>query len=126
MTEHERIDAEQARWQQAIYERLRSYLGDDGNYLDGSGCDSGDPLDLTLSEINQAFAILDDRHNKTQAKPEPMRYLPSTLRDWHAGLAMQAVVSRTDIKVQDDIDLKVLAKLSYMIADAMQQERVKE
>jgi len=49
-------DKEIGRWQQAIYEAcckavegLRETVT-----IDGAGCDSGDPLDLTLTEIWQA------------------------------------------------------------------------
>ena len=55
------IEAEQTRWQQAIYELLKDSV-DDGHLIDGSGCDSGDPLDLTLAEITQAINMLKDQH----------------------------------------------------------------
>ena len=29
--------------------------------VDGSACDSGDPLDLTLTEISQGFTFIDNR-----------------------------------------------------------------
>lgn len=49
-------EAECARWQNAIYELCCAKLKDlpDVN-IDGKGCDSGDPLDFTLSEISQAI-----------------------------------------------------------------------
>lgn len=47
------VELEQARWQEAIYDLLTKLSGD--NSLDGSGCDSGDPLDVTLTEISLAW-----------------------------------------------------------------------
>lgn len=47
----EAIDAEQARWQQ----RIDAIISRAGIEVDGSGCDSGDPLDLTAAEIELAF-----------------------------------------------------------------------
>jgi len=55
----EAVEAEQGRWQNAIDELLVKLTGQNG--IDGSGCDSGDPLDLTLTEITLYFnAITDD------------------------------------------------------------------
>ena len=53
--DHEIHAEEQSRWQDAIYQRLRQVAGD---AIDGGGCDSGDPLDVTLCEIGQAIEIL--------------------------------------------------------------------
>lgn len=58
------FQAEQARWQQQIYELLNSLLNDPNAQLDGTGCESGDPLDVTLQEITQAFSILEERYNR--------------------------------------------------------------
>jgi hypothetical protein len=48
----EDYDDEIPRWQNAIRELCISECGQN---VDGSGCDSGDPLDLTLTEIQLAF-----------------------------------------------------------------------
>lgn len=51
---------EQARWQSSIYELLLEHASDD--VVDGKGCDSGDPLDFTLTEIGQALNhVADER-----------------------------------------------------------------
>lgn len=50
----EAIEAEQSRWQQAIYKLVCETTGSD--VIDGAGCDSGDPLDLSLAEISQGMA----------------------------------------------------------------------
>jgi len=50
-----RMDEEQGRWQQSIYEILVAATDD---RIDGGGCDSGDPLDFTLTEIHQAIDFL--------------------------------------------------------------------
>jgi hypothetical protein len=52
------MDEEMGRWQDAIY-KLACDLAPDAQ-IDGGGCDSGDPLDLTLDEISQAFAYWDN------------------------------------------------------------------
>ena len=49
------VGREQARWQDAIRELLIEMSGASDDAIDGAGCDSGDPLDLTLTEIRQAF-----------------------------------------------------------------------
>lgn len=46
-----------ARWQQAIYELCQEHYPD----VDGSGCDSGDELDLTLAEISEVFNMYQDQ-----------------------------------------------------------------
>ena len=53
-------DKETGRWQQAIYEVCcRAVTGlRETTTIDGAGCDSGDPLDLTLTEIWQAIHCL--------------------------------------------------------------------
>jgi hypothetical protein len=48
----EDYDREIPRWQNAIRYLCIAECGQD---VDGSGCDSGDPLDLTLTEIKLAF-----------------------------------------------------------------------
>ena len=51
------FDAEtEGRWQSAIYEMLQSK----GYCVDGSGCDSDDALDVTLTEIEQALNMVGD------------------------------------------------------------------
>ena len=52
------MDEEMGRWQDAIY-KLACELAPDAQ-IDGGGCDSGDPLDLTLDEIAQAFSHWDN------------------------------------------------------------------
>jgi hypothetical protein len=47
-------------WQDAIRDKVIEVSGASDELIDGSGCDSGDPLDLTLTEIAQGFAFLRD------------------------------------------------------------------
>lgn len=54
------FDTELGRWQQAIYELVKECSGADSE-IDGAGCDSGDPLDFTLTEIQQGFAHIQNR-----------------------------------------------------------------
>ena len=53
------LEKDQARWQKAIYELL---VKETGCTIDAGGCDSGDPLDFTLSEISQAIGILKEEN----------------------------------------------------------------
>jgi len=57
-TAEKELETEQGRWQEAIY-KLACELAPDAQ-IDGGGCDSGDPLDLTLDEISQAFSYWDN------------------------------------------------------------------
>ena len=53
----------EARWQKAIYDKVRELSGTDN--IDGAGCDSGDPLDFTLSEISQGFVhVINERDDR--------------------------------------------------------------
>lgn len=52
------IDAEQARWQEGIDALIYSRYPD----RDGSGCDSGDPLDLTMAELHGMVNHIDEQH----------------------------------------------------------------
>jgi hypothetical protein len=53
----EEKDNDLRRWQDSIRDLLCELSGDDGSLIDGGGCDSGDPLDLTLQEIRQAWSL---------------------------------------------------------------------
>ncbi len=62
------LDSELSRWQCAIRNLLCELTGDDGENIDGGGCDSGDPLDLTLTEIRQAWSLAQDQNNPSAPK----------------------------------------------------------
>lgn len=47
--------AEQSRWQERIYKVCCRDTAELGTQIDGKGCDSGDPLDFSISEIEQAI-----------------------------------------------------------------------
>jgi hypothetical protein len=65
--EHSDIAKEQGRWQVAIYDFLcRQSEHPEG--IDGGGCDSGDPLDFTLAEINQLIVQLKNDRNDAVAR----------------------------------------------------------
>jgi hypothetical protein len=55
----------ESRWQDAIYQLLRKTCGDS---IDGGGCDSGDALDFTLSEVSQGLNMLIDRAELAEAR----------------------------------------------------------
>ena len=53
------VEAEQARWQDAISDLYHAAVPEKLRpTIDGSGCDSGDPLDITLEELQQVFNML--------------------------------------------------------------------
>jgi len=52
------MDEELGRWQKAIYDMICDRAPDAN--IDGGGCDSGNPLDLTLAEIGQGFTYWDN------------------------------------------------------------------
>lgn len=52
------LQAEFRRWQESIRELAIAETGAPDFFIDGGACDSGDPLDLTLTEIKQGFAFL--------------------------------------------------------------------
>lgn len=69
----EELDAEQGRWQKAIYELCcRETKEFPEVNIDGAGCDSGDPLDLTLSEIRQAIVAWQDARNDLRGLVDEM------------------------------------------------------
>lgn len=55
------LDGINAETQDRILAALYEHTGAPKGRIDGSGCDSGDPVDLTLSEISQAFLYLEDK-----------------------------------------------------------------
>ncbi len=52
----EEYDDEIPRWQNEIRKLLVSVTPNGSSVIDGTGCESGDPLDVTLAEICQALA----------------------------------------------------------------------
>lgn len=60
-------ESEQARWQSAITDLISQYAD-----VDGAGCESGDPLDVTLSEIQQTINALLERIDPTTEMTIPV------------------------------------------------------
>lgn len=60
-------DQELRRWQDEIRDAVIRHSGAPDSRIDGAGCDSGDPLDLSLAEISQGFAWITDKHAETVA-----------------------------------------------------------
>lgn len=58
--ENEAVDNELRRWQDAIRDKMIA-MGVPDFKIDGVGCDSGDPLDLTLAEVGQGLAYFIDQ-----------------------------------------------------------------
>lgn len=65
----ETVESEQGRWQLAILELLRKRVPyPDG--VDGSVCDSGDPLDVTLADINLALVQIEGQRDEAIARAD--------------------------------------------------------
>jgi hypothetical protein len=70
------VGVEQARWQLAVYKLLCKHVPAPGD-IDGGGCDSGDPLDFTLTEIKQAICqVQNPADYKAQAAPPSLTAPP--------------------------------------------------
>jgi len=79
------VGKEQGRWQQAIYELCRKHaIAPD--CIDGSGCDSGDPLDLTLTEIGQVICQLENPQDYRDPLPAQPITMPEKMQQEMAGL----------------------------------------
>jgi hypothetical protein len=64
-------DDELRRWQDAIRDKVIEASGAPDHVIDGAGCDSGDPLDLTLTEIGLGFNFIDDQFYDAINKSRP-------------------------------------------------------
>lgn len=64
------LDKELGRWQDAIREHVIKITGAPDYSIDGAGCDSGDPLDLSLTEISQGVNFLIDKHETPAEAPD--------------------------------------------------------
>jgi hypothetical protein len=66
----EEEEVEHGRWQNAIYNLVTKETGQlhPPPMIDGKGCDSGDPLDFTLSEIQQAIGAWEDHAANLRAQ----------------------------------------------------------
>lgn len=58
--ENTELETDYRRWQDAIRDAVIKHSGAFEGKIDGGGCESGDPLDFTLAEIELGFAHLDD------------------------------------------------------------------
>lgn len=57
-------EATESRWQKAIYKQCKRILPN----VDGSGCESGDALDVTISEITQCFAHFQNERDSLRSE----------------------------------------------------------
>ena len=59
-------EATETRWQKAIYEVCKEAVGPEHySEIDGGGCDSGDALDFTLTEIRQALSFVKELESRS-------------------------------------------------------------
>jgi len=95
------VGKEQGRWQQAIYElaRKRAIAPDE---IDGGGCDSGDPLDLTLTEIGQVICQLENPQDYREAAPtKPLPDLCRHLARHMASMIVPGSVAASEEKFHE-------------------------
>lgn len=62
----EKHEEELRRWQDEIRGAVIDASGASDCDIDGGGCDSGDPLDLTLTEISQGFVFLKEAAEQSE------------------------------------------------------------
>lgn len=91
----EENDKEIGRWQDAIYD-LCCKRAPKAN-IDGAGCDSGDPLDLTLAEIGQMAGALEEDSDALHSQLTEARARIGELEKDFEWLEEQAEKSRTGI-----------------------------
>lgn len=65
------VEKEQARWQDEIYKMLCRVCPE--AQIDGGGCDSGDPLDLTISEVAQGLNHWEERFHAAETDRNALR-----------------------------------------------------
>lgn len=65
----EAVAQEQGRWQDAIRDKVitASQIPNADSWVDGGGCDSGDPLDVSLAEIGQVINYFVDQIAEDEA-----------------------------------------------------------
>lgn len=63
------VEAEQSRWQDRIYAICQKVLPD----VDGAGCESGDPLDVTDAEVSMTIAHLQDQAGMVEELARALR-----------------------------------------------------
>lgn len=61
---------EQGRWQNEIRNKIIELAKCPDSVIDGAGCDSGDPLDFTLTEITQGFNFVSEQLTAAQQRAE--------------------------------------------------------
>lgn len=64
-----KIEIEQARWQQRLEKVYCEYYPE----VDGAGCDSGDPLDLTATEVELTCIHLQEQIAALRAENQRLR-----------------------------------------------------
>jgi len=83
----EASDREMGRWQKAIYDLVCKLSNSDR--IDGKSCDSGDPLDFTLLEIEQGFSIAEETiradERRKAADRAVLEYISSEGTDGYLG-----------------------------------------
>ena len=103
------IEKEQARWQQEIYKLC--CMAAPGANIDGAGCDSGDPLDFSLSEIKQALNWLIDQKQKEKAAEEIIvRYQSACSGMWYEN--REAAGSISAVRINDHV-MQIKSKIIF-------------
>ncbi len=99
------LETEQARWQQAIANKIAEFVPD----VCADGCDMGDPLDWSLAEIG--IALQTALETNQQASDPDLRQLDNTLSDY----------DRVDCRYQHTSEeLKLVTKLLDVLNDTQE------
>jgi hypothetical protein len=78
---------ELTRWQDAIRGLVCILSGSFD--IDGGSCDSGDPLDFTLTEITEGFTVIQDKLDATEARAEKAEGEAKALRELNVAYSEQ-------------------------------------
>lgn len=124
------VEKEQGRWQEAIYQLL-SKMFPNAN-IDGKGCDSGDPLDFTISEIKQGLAIADEQTAQLKVENERLKELDlsadnliETARAQRDELEVENKVLRLSLAQKDEAlkEAKIALRQAEFVFNDMRQQK---
>lgn len=98
-------DKEQKRWQDEIYERLIKVAKENEmpvDLIDGGGCESGDPLDFTLSEIFEVIIFFVDKSDDLQKQlVHEKKVAENLIREYVRGIMCHQCIALIGCKVEN-------------------------
>lgn len=122
--EEERADIEAGRAQDAIYKLIQSHVPKP-DLIDGGGCDSGDWLDLTLSEIGQGIAqlreqteVAESEHDTALRERDQARQECERLREGWLAEDRQREEKHAAVRKAGGVYQRLNGELFLLIADS--------